>query len=189
MEISLQQLWDMEMAQLKAEHGRTPDPAMWRWSPLDIREFDIMLHIARGLADVERANRLHGGLSFFEAGCGIGTKLYLAKNKYGLQELGWEFQKDYLETCEQLGVLAEYHDLRAEEPRWDAFDIVYIARPFKDDMAERTWEVAVQDAMRPGAVLIAAFAASKPYDWPCFYRRAWRGIWVKPEPEQKGTTV
>jgi hypothetical protein len=184
MNYTLQQLWDMEQAQAKQEQGKTPDPEMWRWSPLDLREFDIMLHVADQLATDMAVKRGKGfrKLSFFEAGCGIGTKLYLAKMKYDLQELGWELNTEYLQSCEKLGVLAEWHDLREDTPRWDAYDIVYIARPFKDNMEERAWEVSVQEAMRPGAVLISAFAAVKPYDWTCFYRRPWRGVWVKPQP-------
>jgi hypothetical protein len=123
-------------------------------------------------------------LSFVEAGCGIGTKLYLAKHRFDMIEVGYEINDEYLTSCHQLGVHAEKRDLADEynPPIWAAFDIVYIARPFKDDLREAQWERSVHADMRPGSVLVSAFAAVKPYDWLCFYRRPFQGIWVKPEP-------
>jgi hypothetical protein len=135
-----------------------------------------MLGIATGFAIPEAGKRA----TFFEPGCGIGTKLYLARHGYDLDETGWEIEPDYLEICSRLGVHAEWHDLRQETPDYAAYDIVYISRPYKDDEAEREYEESVHAAMRPGAVLIAAFAGVKPYTWACHYRMPWRGVWVKP---------
>ena len=33
---------------------------------------------------------------------------------------------------------------------------------------------------RPGAVLISAYAAVKPYTWQCYDRGSFRGVWQKP---------
>jgi hypothetical protein len=186
MDISLDELFRMEMDQLDIERKRnSPDDVIWKWSPLDIREFDIMLHIAWGLSiDNNVLLRKGGGLqkvSFAETGSGIGTKLYLAKNKYDMIEYGYEINQEYVDMARALGVQCEVRDLTADPaPVWAAYDIVYTCRPLKDDIAEANWERSVQEAMRPGAVLIAAFVAVKPYSWPCFYRRPFRGIWVKP---------
>lgn len=184
MEISLDQLWQMEMDQLGLEQGTVPDPDIWRWSPLDIKEFDIMLCIAKGLAirEAEAHGEAFRQLSIAEAGSGIGTKLYLAKHKYDLTEVGYEINDDYLAKSHALGVHAEKRDLADKDnpPIWAAFDIVYIARPFKNDFLEAEWEKEVQADMAPGAVLISAFAAVKPYTWPCYYRRPFRGVWIKP---------
>ena len=68
---TLQELWHMELAQLKQERETTePDPDLWRWSPLEITEFARMLEVARGLA-VAGLRKLR----LAEAGSGIGTKL------------------------------------------------------------------------------------------------------------------
>jgi SAM-dependent methyltransferase len=173
---SRQQLWDMELAQLYQERETTdPDPEMWRWSPLELWEFDRMLTVARqllpGLSEI----------TFCEAGCGIGTKLYLAKHYHGLRATGFEISDDYLAKARELGVDARKMDLREDSPNWGAFDIVYTARPFKEDDYEQKWERSVQDCMRPGAVLMLAYVAAKPYNWPCYYRAPFRGIWVKPK--------
>jgi SAM-dependent methyltransferase len=186
MNISLPELWQMEMEQLKREAEKEPDDVIWRFSPLDIREFDIMLNFAYNLAIGNRGKVNDGEISFVEAGCGIGTKLYLAKHKYRMTEYGYEINEEYIAKCHKLGVQAELRDLSAEPPPiWSAYDIVYTCRPFKSDVFEVQWEKSVHDAMRPGAVLVASFVALKPYNWPCYYRRPFRGIWVKPEPGEE----
>lgn len=175
--LTLKDLWNLEMGQLAQERELSdPDPDMWRWSPLEIPEFARMLDVARGLA----ADGLRK-LRFAEAGCGIGTKLYLAEKHFGMDAFGYEINDHYLEQCRKLGVRAVKCDLRVDKPPWEKFDIVYVARPFKDDEFEVAWEISVMEAMRRRAVLINAYAAVKPYEWPCYYRRPFRGVWVKPK--------
>lgn len=174
--LTLEALWHMELAALVQEHGSVPDPDLWRWSPLELTEFDRMLYVARAWAMSPSNSRLRFG----EAGSGIGTKLYLARNYYGMDELGYEISDEYLAASRLLEVRAEKCDLRTEVPPWDRFDIVYLSRPFKDDDREVEWERSVMEAMRPGAVLISAYAAVKPYAWKVCYRRPFRGVWVKP---------
>jgi hypothetical protein len=110
--------------------------------------------------------------------------LYLAKHKYRIAEYGYEINDDYLAKAHELGVQCEKRNLSDlnRQPLWSVFDIVYIARPFKDEIKEQKWEQFVQDKMRPGAILISTFVAVKPYSWPCLYRAPWRGVWIKPEP-------
>lgn len=173
--ISRQQLWDMELEQLYKERETTdPDPEMWRWSPLELAEFDRMLTIARQVIGGLKKLRL------CEAGSGIGTKLYLAEHYHDLEATGYEISKDYLAKAAKLEVDAREMDFRSEHPPWDEFDIVYIARPFKDDVVETAFEVSAQNAMKTGAVLMMAYTSAKPYAWPCFYRAPFRGIWKKP---------
>lgn len=182
----MEQLWRLELDQVTQEYGREPDPELWRWSPLEIWEFSRMLNVARDLA-VQRNVRLPGRdggmrrITFAEAGCGIGTKLYLARNWLKLDETGFEIDDYYLSRCAELGVNAVQCDLREPPgPPWVMFDIVYLSRPFKDDGEEVAWERCVMDALRPGAVLMSAYAAVKPYTWPCYYRMPFRGVWIKP---------
>jgi len=183
MTYTIPQLFNMEMEQLAKERGKDPDPELWRWSPLDIYEFDRMLNVAYYIVlehrTVIRADQFRTIL-YGEAGCGIGTKLYLAKIKYNFRELGYEINDEYLERCRLLGVHAEKWDLREETPPWEKFDIVYLSRPFKDDTEESEWERSVHEAMRPGTVLVSAFTALKPYNWKCYYRYPFHGVWQKP---------
>lgn len=179
-ELSLHELFQMEMEQLQQEHGREPDPDSWRWSPFDIRKWDEMLTVA--IDHYSDPHGHHGPLCIWEAGSGIGTKLRRAKNR-GLIEYGFEINDDYLDKARRLSVACEKRDLSDpfNQPSWEVPDIVYTARPFKDDLKEVTWERVVQDHMRPGAVLISTFAAVKPYHWICLYKAPYRGVWVKPD--------
>jgi SAM-dependent methyltransferase len=165
----------MELEQVTHERETTdPDPEMWRWSPLELTEFDHMLTIARQLFKGLR------NLKFCEAGCGIGTKLYLAERYFDMEAVGFEISHDYLEKAAALGVDARYMDFREEHPNWSEYDIVYIGRPFKTDEAESAFEASVQEAMRHGSVLMMCWTSNKPYSWPCFYRAPFRGVWRKP---------
>ena len=178
--LTLQELFDMEMAQLKKEHGRKPDPDSWRWSPSDIRIWDEMLNVAyKYLCD---AGTFSNHISMWEAGSGIGTKLYRAKHEYNMIEYGFEKFDYYIEAASKLGVVCEQRDLSDldNQPSWEVPDIVFTARPFKDEVLEHKWEQLVQDQMRPGAVLISTFTAKKPYGWTTLYRATFRGVWVKP---------
>jgi hypothetical protein len=163
----------MELDQVTHERETTdPDPEMWRWSPLELAEFDRMLLIATNLID---------GRRYCEAGSGIGTKLYLAKNYYNLQETGFEISWDYLGASDELGVEAYWMDFREATPVWRDYDIIYCGRPFKEDSVESAFEQGIMDGMAPGAVLIMAWTSNKPYSWPCYYRAPFRGVWQKPK--------
>jgi hypothetical protein len=174
--LSLEELNRLEMMQLARERELSdPDPDMWRWSPLEIAEFARMLNCARQLV-MDGVRRL----TFMEAGSGIGTKLYLAQYHFGMTAIGYEISRDYIAQASELNVNTIQCDLRSEEPAWDDADIVYIARPFKDDKYEVSWEEKVMAKMRRGSALISAYAAVKPYKWRCHYRAPFRGVWVKP---------
>lgn len=173
----------MEAAQIKAEYEREPDADIWRWSPLPMHEFDEMLNIAHQVVIGERGDTdKFQVISFGEAGSGIGTKLWWAKNKYNMMEYGYEINDDYLHKAFLLDVKCERRDLAEldDQPVWAAYDIVYIARPFKDDIFESQWERTVMSLMRPGAVLISAYAAVKPYQWTRYFQAPFRGVWRKP---------
>lgn len=176
--LTLPQLFQMEMDQLAKERELSdPDPDMWRWSPLELDEFARMLEVARSLA-MDGLRRLR----FMEAGSGIGTKLYLAQYHFEMSATGYEISDDYIAKARALepNVNTVKMDLREESPPWEEADIAYIARPFKDDDYEVQWERDVLDRLRPGAVLISAYAAYKPRNWPCYYRMPFRGVWLKP---------
>jgi SAM-dependent methyltransferase len=177
--VNLEELEALEAEWLRRNYLEDPHEALWKWAPTPLPKFIEMLAYAtlvREIADLDRAPR------FFEAGCGIGTKLYVAKHEFGLDELGWELFPEYVKQAQELGVNVQQHDLRAEEPAWHKFDIVFISRPFKDETEEHAWEERIQAAMQPGAVLMASYAAVKPYTWRWVYKGSWRIVAVKPLP-------
>lgn len=170
---------------LRKEYEREPDQALWRWAPTPlpkVREMFATVDMCHALADQQH-------IRFFDAGCGIGTKLAMAEIDFGWQATGWELFPEYVEFARNtLKVNASLHDLRRESPHWHDYDVVMISRPFKDEVEEARWEREVQAAMRPGAVLIASFAAVKPYNWQWLYRAPWRLAAVKPMPGERDHT-
>jgi hypothetical protein len=193
-DLSLDELHKMDMRQLARERGRDPDPNVWRWSPSDIRIWAGMLEIA--IEHFKRTDsHVPGPISIWEAGSGIGTKLKWAKQR-GLIEYGFELFDYYVAAAKELGVACEQRDLSdlEDQPSWEVPDIVFTARPFKNDVFEYKWEKIVQNRMRPGAVLMSTFTSRKPYRWTVLYRATFRGVWVKPgpaspEPESVQSTV
>jgi SAM-dependent methyltransferase len=179
--MTLEELEELEAKWLRRNYLEEPDPNLWKWAPTPLPKFMEMIAYATMVRDIVELDRQP---RFFEAGCGIGTKLYIAKHEFGLEELGWELFPEYVEQAVAIGVNAQQHDLRAEEPAWADFDIIFISRPFKDDMEEHEWELRVQEGMRPGAVLIACYAAVKPYTWRWVYKGPWRIVAVKPLPDE-----
>jgi len=193
---TVEDLWRLELEQLGRERELSdPDPDLWRWSPLELPEFARMLDVARNLAALENKRRGEAlrRLTMAEAGSGIGTKLYLAEKYYDIAAVGYEVSEEYIAAARELGVTTVHADLRQlPASEWvPGKNIVYISRPFKDDAVESEWEHSVHEAMDDRAVLIAAYAAVKPYAWPCYYRAPFRGVWIKQEKEswyQRGGT-
>jgi SAM-dependent methyltransferase len=179
------QLEQYEADWTRREYLREPDPNLWRWAPTPlpkVREMFATVDMSHALAGLDH-------VKFFDAGCGIGTKLYMAEGDFGWDAIGWELYPEYVAFARNtLGQNASTHDLRVEEPIWHAYDVVMISRPFKDEEQETAWERKVQTQMRPGAVLIASFAAVKPYSWRWLYRAPWRLAAVKPLPGEQDHT-
>lgn len=180
----------MELDQLGRERELSdPDPDLWRWSPLELSEFARMLEVARSLAAqiTRRRGEALRILTMAEAGSGIGTKLYLAQNYFDIAAVGYEISEEYIAIASGLGVNTVHADLRdLPASEWaPGKNIVYIARPFKDDAVESEWERSVHAAMDDEAVLISAYAAVKPYAWPCYYRAPFRGVWIKQRKEAR----
>ncbi len=168
------------------ERKQEPDPEFWRWSPTPlpkVREMFATADMCRELAELEHRP------TFFDAGCGIGTKMYLAFRMFGWAVYGWDLYPEYIEFARrQFGIQPEVRDLRKHEPDWAAYDVIMTSRPFKDDAEETAWERRVQEAMRPGAVLIGTHLGVKPYSWRWLYRAPWRLVAVKPLPGEQDHT-
>jgi hypothetical protein len=146
--------------------------ANYGWSPLPLTIFERLMDTA--------ASVVPPGTFFLEAGSGIGTKLFIAREKYGLWEYGIEANAYMLRFAkDELGVRCYLGDV--EHIAYEMAGIVYLSRPFKDDAEEIEYEKMVHRQMRQGAILVAAWAAVKP-QWPILYREGQHGVWRKGEP-------
>ena len=179
----------LEAEWARKEYETEPNKEFWGWAPTPLPKAREMMATADlyllGVADeIPR---------FFDAGCGIGTKMALAERMFLWEAFGWDLRGDLIHVARnQLGLQnAIVGSLRSgRQPDYGEYDVVMTSRPFKDDEEETAWERSVQEAMKPGAVLIASFAAVKPYRWRWLYRAPWRLVAVKPlSGEQDHTQV
>lgn len=144
------------------------------WSPLPLPKFIDLMNISQ--------QYLPPKPFFMEAGCGIGTKLYLARENYDCWEYGFDINADFTQHArEVLGVRAYVGSV--QDMAYEMADIVYISRPYKDDVKEVEYETMVHSRMRNGTILLAAYAAVKP-EWHYLFRLGQHGAWKKPDDGQ-----
>ena len=105
----------------------------------------------RGMRELGPAD----GRRLLEVGCGIGTKLVLAR-ALGWHDLtGIESHRPYLEAARRLCPWPEVELVEADAldfDRYGDFDVVFMYRPLVRTEEQRQLEQAVAAAMRPGAL-------------------------------------
>jgi len=119
--------------------------------------------------------------SFLDAGCGIGTKVLIARDMFGLDAAGIDVVPSYVEEAGRLGLggMVALVDVR-EFGGYGEQDIVYCYGPFREPDAQAAFEKRLHAAMRPGSILIAVMPTLKPRGWECLFRVPWQGVWRKP---------
>lgn len=108
-----------------------------------------------------------GGNVVMTGNCGIGTRMLIAHELYGLDCHGIDRVPEYVAAAQGMlpedatGVTAEVADALG----WDGYgkyDIVWFNRVFSDRELQRKLEYQVWTGMRPGAVVIAANLENPP---------------------------
>lgn len=113
----------------------------------------IPLNPIEFLATLRQAEALTEGRRFLDVGCGIGSKLYLAR-QLGWQVFGVELNPAYAQIARRLapGAMIAECDAGGYQD-YSAFDLVYAYRPAKDDTLCIGLEQTLIRAIRPGALL------------------------------------
>jgi hypothetical protein len=97
--------------------------------------------------------------------CGIGTRMLIAREVFGLDVHGIDRVEEYVTQAWKLGCAAEVADALG----WDGYGkypLIWFNRPFSDPARERQLEAQVWNDMARGAVVIAANLESPPpLDW------------------------
>jgi SAM-dependent methyltransferase len=160
-----------ELLRMETAFAGQGDTEEWYgWSPFGLKKFNELLQLA--------ADRSEPNAFFLEAGCGIGTKLYRAR-QLGLWEYGMDINSSFIDHARDvLGVRAYVGSV--QDMPYDKADITYLSRPYKDDDKEIEYEKMVHEQIRNGTILIAAWAAVKP-PWTILFRTGHHGVWRKPE--------
>src|ERR1700722_393906 len=125
-----QYLVDLEMHWI----GQIPRSQVnWDWQPYSLESFITMCRVV--------ADAYPPGVtpSFLDPGCGIGTKVYVAKTVFGWEATGFDIVPEYIDVARnKLGLKPDSADLGDVDTfkHYDLFDIVYLSRPFRDDKRE-----------------------------------------------------
>jgi hypothetical protein len=145
------------------------------WMPFPAPEFIAMLAGAVTEADNDQPR-------FLEVGCGIGTRMMLAREIFGLDVAGIERVPEYVHQAHDLSLRVWEADAR-DWDHYGEYEIIWFNRPFRDRVLQADLERQIWDEARPGTVIMCANLERKPPsswlivddDW-----EARRGVWQKP---------
>lgn len=155
--------------------GKKPDPVHNPWMPFQMSEFVAML--AECLVESE-------GNEFLDIGSGIGTKIMIAEDLFGLDAWGIETDKVMREYAVSNSRWTELWDaLRCTS--YNTPDILWLYRPFKDTFRQAQLEHKIFEDMKPGAVIAGANWENKPTGFEIVLEDLddsglIRGAWKKP---------
>ncbi len=167
---------DVAAAQTLNQYGVGRDDSRFLpWMPFGWPEFLAM--IAEALPEL-------GGHRFLDVGAGVGTRMLLAREIFGLDVHGVDRVREYCQMAEdQLGLTVECEDA-LDYKGFGGFDLLWINRPIRDQELERRLEDKIWADMAPGAVIAFANIEAPPPDWYAgLILDDWelrRGIWQKP---------
>ena len=127
------------------------DPKAFPYIPFPNRDF------IRALTLVKK--HFPNALSFCDVGCGIGTKVALAR-AYGFKASGVELRKKYIKEAEKLYL--EYRDSiklfhqNAMDHNYSQYDVIYYYRPIPCDKLMRKLVSLIFDQMEAGSIVMSA---------------------------------
>jgi trans-aconitate methyltransferase len=122
------------------------------WMPFSWPEYVAL--VAEALPEAQ-------GDTFLDIGAGVGTKMMLAEEIFGLDVHGVERVPEYVKEARSRGMTVD----EADALTWNGYgnhDIVFFNRPFFDASLQAQLEERVWQEMKPGAVVIAVNLLSPP---------------------------
>ena len=168
-----------EAQELDAQWIRHPagrdDRRSTPWMPFPLFDYIALLAEAMPVTEGDR---------FLEIGCGVGSKMLVARELFGLDVHGFDRVPAYIQQARNLGLDAVEADALGYDG-YGKYDIVWFNRPFRDAKLEFQLEQEVWDSVAPGAVVIGAnLEALPPPTWMTVLDdfEVRRGIWWKPPP-------
>lgn len=169
----LQEVQLLDSAWMRDPVGHDDEQHFTPWMPFPL--FDFIALVAEALPELQ-------GPQFLEIGCGIGTRMKVAKEFFGLHVQGFDRVPAYVEQAVKLALDTEEADA-LEYDGYGKFDLIWFNRPFNDQKLQVQLEEKVWADMRPGAVVIAANLLNQPPSNWWLVLDDWevrRGIWQKP---------
>ncbi len=122
------------------------------WMPFSLPQYVALLAEALPEAPGDR---------FLEIGSGPGSKMLIARELFGLEVHGIEFNPEYAREAVSLGLHVMTGDA-ADFGDYHRYDLIWFHRPFRDPDSQAALEKRVWDDMAPGAVVITANLEGPP---------------------------
>ncbi len=148
------------------------EPRSTPWMPFPL--FDFVALVAEALPEAE-------GDWFLEVGAGVGTRMLLAREIFGLSVQGIERVPEYVKQAQELGLDVLWQDALTFQG-YDSYDIIWFNRPFRDRDLQVQLEQKIWADAKPGTVIICANLEGTPPDsWYLVLNdmEVRRGIWQK----------
>jgi hypothetical protein len=155
---------------------------MFTFIPSGTRTFINHLLMAKSILASNEEN-----LSFIDVGCGIGTKVLLAKS-LGFMAEGIEFNANYIKKAKQLlnfhdDCLIHQGDAR-EFKGYSNYDVIYFYCPMCDSKLQIQLERTVYEGAKEGAVLIQFGKCNQNLEEEPHLHRIQDSLYIKTESEK-----
>jgi hypothetical protein len=132
--------------------GQKPDPVNNSWAPFQMADFISIMAECVAVSE---------GNSFLDVGSGIGTKLAVACDLFGLESCGIEVDQVMVEHADDSGRVTLTCDALAYEGYGD-HDIIWLYRPYRDSLAQAKLEHKIYEEMKTGAIVAGAWFEQPP---------------------------
>jgi SAM-dependent methyltransferase len=180
---------DLEWLTYGRVPGQKPDPVYNPWMPFQMADFiAIMAECVAALDEQPEPKYLRQKRRtpvFLDVGSGIGTKVLVARELFGLDAYGLEIDKTMHQYARDHGHRASILcDAMDGGYFYSQADIIWMYRPFRDEVSQAKLEHKIYEEMKPGAIVAGAQWMNEPSgfeividDWDIGHR----GAWKKPE--------
>lgn len=170
---TLRMVRDLDREWIAHPAGRDEPERSLPWMPFPV--FDFIALTAEALPEAS-------GEKFLDVGCGIGTKMLLADQIFGLDTFGIERVPEYARQARQLGLAVTTGDALTWD-KYGEFDLIFLNLTFRDPGLQNQLEQKAWSDAKSGAVVIGVNLLGRPPE-------SWwlgmedmdlkRGIWSKP---------
>jgi SAM-dependent methyltransferase len=124
----------------------------YEYIPFNLESFIKQIKVAYKLA--KRGNTEP---QFLDIGCGIGTKVMIARTFFAISH-GVEISKEYYDIAKKLTNYCNayvFHEDALKFKNYHEYDVLYYYCPIADYNKQRELEKLVCECMKPGAILLA----------------------------------
>ncbi|MBI5558840.1 MAG: class I SAM-dependent methyltransferase [Deltaproteobacteria bacterium] len=151
------------------KHSANDTANEYPFVPMDTRQLFAQLHFVAAYLQKNKPDK--GPFTLLDIGCGIGNVMLFAE-QMGFEAYGFEKDEYPLSIARKL--MGEERVSRDDLWRYNdygRFDVIYYFRPLANGEAQRRFEKMIEDALRPGGILIANRKMSADIDTDSRFER------------------